>query len=116
MVIVGVLSFSAFQIFRSAQDQLMDHELPQSDREAIRKIILSNPEVQGMHDLRTRRSGIAIFIQCHIELDGAMSLYQAHVISDGIEHEITQAFVGAEVIIHLDPFADQPDRFDQAAL
>ena len=56
-----------------------------------------------MHDLRTRRSGPAIFIQLHIEMDGAMTLNRAHAISDTVEAELHVEFPNAEIILHQDP-------------
>ena len=57
----------------------------------------------SLHDLKTRRSGIYSFIQFHIELDGEMSLHDAHEITDAVERDILAAFPGSEVIIHQDP-------------
>ena len=56
-----------------------------------------------MHDLRTRTSGVHVFIQFHLELDGDMKLIQAHEISEAVEMELMDAFPSAEVIIHEDP-------------
>ena len=61
------------------------------------------PEVVNLHELRTRTSGIYSFIQFHLELDGKISLMEAHRISDEVENEVMTAFPGAQVIIHQDP-------------
>ena len=98
-----ILLNSARRIFVQAVGQLMDHELDEGDREKIKTITLSHPQVQGMHDLRTRRAGISTFIQLHIELDGAMTLDNVHEISDAVEMAIMRAFPDAEIIIHHDP-------------
>ena len=82
---------------------LMDRELPDPERQRIKEIVLAHPEVMAMHDLRTRASGPATFIQLHIELNGAMSLYRAHAAADEVEASLRAAFPGAEVIIHQDP-------------
>ena len=95
--------YSAVQIFKGAYDNLMDRELPDEQRDLIRDIVLRHPDVRAMHDLRTRASGSDIFIQLHLELDGNMKLYRAHVIADTVEAEILQQFPNAEVIIHQDP-------------
>ncbi len=106
--------YSAWAIFRGALDQLMDHELPEAERRRIREIALSHADVRQIHDLRTRTSGTRSFIQLHLELDGAMTLYRAHVIADTVEAEIQQAFPGAEVIIHQDPAGLEDDLTDLA--
>ena len=111
--IAGYILVTAWQIARGAYDMLMDRELPDEDRQRIKDIVLAHPEVKAMHDLRTRASGPAIFIQFHIELSGAMSLYQAHAAADEVEAAVCEAFPGAEVIIHQDPHGVEaaPARF-----
>ena len=94
---------SAVGIVRQASDHLMDRELPDSEREAIQALVRQHPRVRGMHDLRTRQSGVAIFIQLHLELDDELDLLSAHSISDEVEQVLQQAYPGAEIIIHLDP-------------
>jgi ferrous-iron efflux pump FieF len=64
---------------------------------------MGHPEVRAVHDLRTRSSGPQDFIQFHLELDGGITLIEAHRISDTVEAAIIAAFPGAEVIIHQDP-------------
>ncbi|HEY2111860.1 MAG TPA: cation diffusion facilitator family transporter [Dongiaceae bacterium] len=101
---VGVfILYTAWRIARGSLDLLMDRELPDSARRRIREIALANPVVRDLHDLRTRSSGQATFIQFHLELDGAMPLTQAHTVSDEVEDAILIEFPGAEIIIHEDP-------------
>jgi ferrous-iron efflux pump FieF len=96
---------SAWHIMRGAIDLLMDHELPDEDRERIKTLINNDPQALGHHDLRTRRSGNRIFVQLHLELDEKLSLKQAHAIADKLEHQVADLFDEAEVIIHEDPVA-----------
>lgn len=103
ILIAGLIAYSAARIALGAYDQLMDRELTDADRERIAAIAKSHPEVVGVHDLRTRASGTRAFIQLHLELDRAISLMKAHVISDDVEARIVEAFPDAEVIIHQDP-------------
>ena len=101
---VGIyIVYGAWRIARLSFDMLMDRELPDEDRRRIRDICLKHPQVRKVHDLRTRVSGPSTFIQMHIELDGGMSLINAHAVSDAVEDKIRAAFPGAEVIIHQDP-------------
>lgn len=96
---------SALAIVREAWDHLMDRELPDEARAAIAAIARAHPEVHGVHDLRTRQSGTAIFIQIHLELDDDLDLLRAHAVSEEVEREVLDAYPGAEVIIHLDPLS-----------
>ena len=93
----------AWGIGNSALAILMDRELEDDERQKIRDIVMAHSEVKGLHDLRTRSSGINSFIQFHLELDGEMKLRDAHEISEQVELELMDAFPNAEVIIHEDP-------------
>jgi ferrous-iron efflux pump FieF len=95
--------FTAWQIVHASLDMLMDRELPDAERQRIREIAMAHPQVKALHDLRTRTAGPNVFIQLHLEMDGRMSLFDAHGVADAVEGELMQAFPGAEVIIHQDP-------------
>lgn len=106
------LGWHAFAIGRDAVEVLMDHELPAATRQRIKDIVLAHPEVQGLHDLRTRESGHTQFIEFHVELDGEMSVRDAHEVTDAIETELAQAFPNAEVILHQEPAGLEDARLD----
>ena len=110
IAIAGYILFIAWRIARGAFDMLMDRELPEQERARIRGIILEHPSVIAMHDLRTRASGRNTFIQVHIELDGALSLYRVHDVADEVEASLCAAYPGAEVIIHQDPYGIDEER------
>ena len=103
LFVAAVLVTSAWLVFRKSLDQLMDHELPVSERQKIIEIVRGHPEVRSLHDLRTRKAGLYTFIQVHIELDPDMNLARAHDVSDMVEQELCAAFDKSEVIIHQDP-------------
>ena len=102
-VIAVYILHTAWRIARSSLDMLMDRELPDEDRQRIRALATGHPNVKALHELRTRASGPSIFIQFHLEMDGAMSLYEAHRVADQVEEKVLAAFPGAEIIIHQDP-------------
>ncbi|RLQ20632.1 cation diffusion facilitator family transporter [Seongchinamella sediminis] len=105
MAIAVYILYSAWAIIRHAFDHLMDRELPDAERLEIERIVLSHPEVRGLHDLRTRRAGTDTFVQLHIELDDHLSLREAHRIVVQVEVAVMAAFPGAEVLIHPDPLS-----------
>jgi ferrous-iron efflux pump FieF len=95
--------YSAVRLAALSMTQLMDRELPDDERENIRAIAQSHPEVVAAHDLKTRVAGPTAFIQLHIEMDGRLSLARAHQISDEVEARLRAAYPNAEIIIHQDP-------------
>lgn len=111
-LIAGWLLRQALRIAKDAIDVLMDHELPTPEREQITALVLAHPEVQGVHDLRTRLAGGTRFIELHVELDGGMTVSAAHDVTDALEEELRAAFPDAEIIIHQEPAGLDDSRLD----
>jgi ferrous-iron efflux pump FieF len=97
------LAWSAYNAARQAIDMVMDRELPSDDRERIRRIVAQHPDTRGLHELRTRRSGISQFIQFHMWVEPQLTVKQAHEILDAVEAQLRVAFPHAEFLIHIDP-------------
>lgn len=102
LAIALFILYSAWGIIQESIDLLMDHELPNDEREKIKQRVASHTEVLGFHDLRTRRSGTTVFIQLHLELNGSLKLADAHEIADRVERDLASLYPSAEVIIHED--------------
>ena len=110
LVVVVLILFSVRAIAISAIDVLLDRELPEEDRQKVFDIGSTHKRVRGMHDLRTRSSGPARFIQFHLEVDADISLIDAHTICDAVEADVRAGFPGAEVLIHVDPYGLEENR------
>ncbi|WP_211828425.1 cation diffusion facilitator family transporter [Kistimonas asteriae] len=82
---------------------LMDRALPEEELERIEKTILSVEGVQGVHNLRTRISGALPIIQFHLDVQGDLSVRQAHDIGGQVKQAILAWMPEADVTFHLDP-------------
>ncbi|MFK8051157.1 MAG: cation diffusion facilitator family transporter [Halioglobus sp.] len=110
LLIALYIAYSAVCVGMEALGTLMDKELaPELDRE-IAAIAIEHPEVRGIHELRTRQSGLHYFIQMHIELDDHVSLVHAHTVADQVEVSIRERFPNSDVLIHQDPCGSQQNR------
>lgn len=106
------LLYGARAISMESFSILMDKELPVHDRETIEKLVKAHPAVSAIHDLRTRHSGLQVFIEFHLEVDGNLSLHQAHAITEEIEALLFDAFPKAEIMIHQEPSGIDDHRLD----
>jgi ferrous-iron efflux pump FieF len=106
------LAWIAFRILRVALSELLDTSLPSdalADIEAA--LAVSRPGLRGFHELRTRRSGRETHIDLHLLVDPAMSVADAHTLSDAIDRDLAQLTPGAVVTVHMDP--DDPTLEDR---
>ncbi len=103
IVIALFILWGAWHIASEAFEILMDRELPPDERERIREIALSHGDVTGLHDMKTRSSGTAAFIELHLEMDGEMTLRKSHDIVEEVMDSLWAEFPDASIIIHQDP-------------
>jgi ferrous-iron efflux pump FieF len=115
---IGIwIIYGAIRIARLSLTQLMDRELPDETRAHVRAIAEAHPDVIAVHDIKTRVAGPTAFIQLHIEMNGGISLLEAHRISDAVEADLRRAFPNAEIIIHEDPEGiEEPVAFPPRAV
>jgi ferrous-iron efflux pump FieF len=104
------LLHGAWLVGRASLDVLMDRELPDDERRRVLDIVRGDPDVRGVHELRTRSSGLTKFIQLHVVLDPTLTLAAAHGISDRIQSALRHAFPRAEIILHVDGWDDRERR------
>lgn len=114
--IAAYIGVAAYGITKLSVDILMDREFSNAERERIFNLTMENPDVKGLHELRTRRSGLTSFIQMHIEVDPEISLKKAHAIADEVEATVGEEFPGAEIIIHTDPLGLEAEGMSEREL
>jgi ferrous-iron efflux pump FieF len=112
IAIAAFFGGSAFMIARSAADTLLDHELSGEERQQVTQIVMAHRDARGMHDLRTRSSGLVRFIEFHLELDGSLSVQSAHRVADEIEHSLRISLPSSEVLVHVEPAGIHDQRLD----
>jgi len=110
--IAAWLVYKVVPVARDAVDMLMDHELPDADRENIKAIAAAHQQVLGVHDMRTRQAGSDIFIELHLEFAPNMQLLHVHAIGMQIEEAIRRQYKDADVVIHFDPEGIEEPRRD----
>jgi ferrous-iron efflux pump FieF len=110
IVIALWLAWGAWRASSRAIDQLMDREWPEEKRQRFLAVAARHPELKGIHDLRTRSSGNSDFVQFHIWVDPAMTVAEAHRVTEEVEAKLGLEFPACEILIHLDPEGqvDQP--------
>lgn len=103
VLIACYILWSAYSVGKEAIAILMDKELPEKVVKQMLALAEAVPDVKGIHDLKTRKSGSHWFVQLHVELPATMSLFKAHQLCLQIREVIQQQWPQADVIIHADP-------------
>lgn len=112
LAIAGWLLWGAWRASSEAVEQLMDREWPEEKRLRFVECAARHPELNRLHDLRTRTSGDRDFAQFHVDLPASMSVGEAHAILDRVEEDLCREFPDMELVIHVDPagHVDEPEN------
>lgn len=116
LIISAYLLHNSYHLAYDAVAMLMDKELDNSIRENIAKTALSCDHILGLHDMRTHDLGNRYMIEMHLELDGDLSLSEAHQYTDQVEAELQKVYPQAQIIIHQDPAGLHENRLDYTLL
>lgn len=103
LLIAFWLAWGAWKSSSHALDQLMDREWPDEQRERFLTAAKAYPELEGLHDLRTRASGTHNFVQFHVWVPAEWTVKEAHDRIDRVEEALQEQFPATEILIHLDP-------------
>lgn len=95
---------TAYDVIRPSADELLERSLPPETEKEIRAILRSVDGIEGVHKLKTRRIGNDIAIEAHTEMNGDISLSDAHHIATRAEAKLRKHY-GAKthVGIHMEP-------------
>ncbi len=99
--IIGV----AIKLLRPAVEELTDASLSDSVEDEIATVIKSVEGVEGMHNMKTRKSGNGYIIDVHIKVDPNMTVIKAHdEIASKIEDLLREKFgPQTQTSIHVEP-------------
>ena len=95
---------SGYEVVKPSIDELLEKSLPHETEKEIRQILKSVSGIEGVHKLKTRKIGNKIAIEAHTEMDGKMTLEEAHHIATTAENKLKKHFGRkTHVGIHMEP-------------
>jgi cation diffusion facilitator family transporter len=115
---IGALLIALYMLWNAkgmaahALSQLLDRELDTSERSRIEATLRNCEGVQAVHDIRTRDAGDRVFVDFHVEVDGALTVQQGHTIADEAEKAVERLFARADVTAHVEPAGIDDERLD----
>jgi cation diffusion facilitator family transporter len=86
-----------------ALHDLTDRAASEAETKAIEQEILATPGVQGVHDLRTRKTGDMILVDVHLEIQGDMTVREGHAIAELVHERVMARHPVLNVLTHVDP-------------
>jgi len=101
-----MLIFLSIRLARASIMELSDtasKELVQK----IRNVVSAHEEIMNCRDMKARRAGSKIFVECTIQVSRAMSLEEAHALASDIEEHLVKMFGSVDAAIHIEPAEEE---------
>ena len=95
--------YQGIEIGRENLDYLVGAAPTADKREEIEAIIATHAAVEGYHDLTVFYDGTVLEVEAHIEVDGELTIAEAHDIETDLVTQLTEMGEVGDAHIHLDP-------------
>ena len=107
LVACAVIAFNGVRLFRASLREVLDVTAPEEICDRVRDIARTIPGVDGVDLLRVRKSGLALWVDIHVEVDGEISVRAgheiAHLVKDGLLHSDLRIL---DALVHVEPRPD----------
>jgi cation diffusion facilitator family transporter len=102
LVITLFIARIGFAILKNASNILVDTVC--IDKDTVKAAVDSIKGVKGSHDIRSRGTANAVYLDLHVLVENNMPVEKAHGIADSIEEEIKKNFpMVVDVVVHIEP-------------
>ena len=100
----GIIIFNGINMLRHAVKEIMDYAPDPETEEAIRSIAGRIAGVAAIEKCRVRKSGLTLFVDIHVQVNGDMQVHQAHAIAHEVKDALITSSLGiADVLVHIEP-------------
>ena len=107
MLVGGIMIVTAAQGVYSVSSELLDRMPPPPVVEHVRALAGAFPGIRGVEQIVGRRSGMGYFLDLHLEVDGLLSVREAHrlghQVKDWLMVELPEI---TNIVVHLEPAPD----------
>jgi cation diffusion facilitator family transporter len=115
LFVAGLVLLAAARLIRRNVDVLMDRS-PEGAEDAARRAIAAVRPTVELSRLRMRQSASRHFVDIVIAVPPGAAVGQGHAIADRVEDAVEQALPGSDVVVHVEPRADEAAALRERAL
>ncbi len=102
IIVSIIIIYVGVDLLRKSSDFLLGKRIEKETIKKISKIVKSNKNVRGIHNIFLHDYGVNKVITLHIQIDPNLKIEQAHEIADLLEQKI-QNETNCSTVIHLEP-------------
>lgn len=102
-VVSLLVVYQGVEIGRENVSYLVGAAPSEAENTEILRRLRSHPAVEGIHDLAVFYDGTDLEVEAHVEVDGELTLVEAHDIETALAESLREMDTVGDVHLHLDP-------------
>jgi cation diffusion facilitator family transporter len=106
LAVAAIIVTVSLRMGKKSVDDLSDR-IPEDLHDRLAEAAGSVPGVQGVSQIRMRRSGAEVFADMTLSVAPAASFQQAHDIADRAAEAVRSVIPGADVVVHTEPAGEE---------
>jgi cation diffusion facilitator family transporter len=104
IVAAAIIAWNGWSLLRPALNELMDSAPAPEVIESIRRMAATIPGVDRVEKCMVRKMGYYFYVDMHVEVDPAMTVQNAHLISHQVKDKVREKFSRVrDVLVHIEP-------------
>jgi cation diffusion facilitator family transporter len=104
LVACGVIAWNGVRLLRASLRDVMDAAAAPEVLDRVRSIAAAVPDVYGIDEVRVRRSGLAYFVDIHVEVDGDLTVRRGHEIGHAVKDRLIHSELPIlDALVHVEP-------------
>lgn len=104
LIAAAVIAFNGSRLFRAAWREVLDVAPPREVVDHVRTLSAAVDGVAEIEKCRIRKSGLGMFVDIHVVVDGGMSVRDGHALSHRVKEKLMKEVDGMQdVLVHIEP-------------
>jgi cation diffusion facilitator family transporter len=99
-----VIGWNGVRLFRDGLGEILDVAASPQVRARVRELAAGVDGVEGIDELRVRRSGLVYLVDVHVEVDGALTVQRGHLLGHRVKDRLLESELPIlDVLVHVEP-------------
>jgi len=99
-----VIAYNGFRLLRLPLGEIMDASVPVAVQKEICDISSAVSGVVRIEKCRTRKSGLGLFVEIHVEVGGNLTVQRGHDIAHEVNDRLKASSLSIQhVVVHIEP-------------
>jgi cation diffusion facilitator family transporter len=99
-----VIAWNGVRLFHNGLGEILDIAAPPEVRGRIKEIAAGVDGVEGIDELRVRRSGLVYLVDIHVEVDADLTVRDGHALGHLVKDRLLESELPIlDVLVHVEP-------------